>query len=260
MKDAIQNTKQIDQGKWDRLADPAELLRMRNFLAPQPGDVVLDAGTGKGNAAKEIAPKVKKVIAIDVEQNRGELLKNTDLHNVEFICADLDDKDFPYEDETFNIVICRAALHHLGNKKRFFKEAFRTLRPQGRLYILDPVMSPELRLAWNIISRIAEKDYRGYCTRIELVEGIIDAGFEIQYSGEFLFQRILRDWIDGKIPLLDSNDKIIENEFVKHVRRTIWTTVFDSFTESMQTELHLDKNSKEGFFAYNCMEILSQKQ
>ncbi len=258
MKDDIQDTNNSDRDT--RLADQNSLHRMCDFLAPQLDDIVLDAGTGMGNAAMVVSPMVEKVIAIDVVQDRGNLFKKTGLNNVEFVCADLDDKDIPYEDETFNIIICRAALHHLGNKKRFFKEAFRTLRPQGRLYIMDPVMSPELRLPWNIISRIAEKDYRGYCTPVELINGITDAGFKIRYRGEFLFPRILREWIDGKIRLSGTSDKKDEDDFINHVRRTIWSTVFDSFTEPMQKELHLDKNSEDGLFAYNCMEILSQKK
>lgn len=245
--------------KWDELADAKSLERMCLLLEPKQEDVVCDAGTGKGSAALAIAPKVKRVVAIDAVANRQAIFQAAGKENVEFLCEDLDNGKLPFENGTTDIVICRAALHHFENKQNFFRDAFRVLRKGGRLYVMDPVMSPELRLAWSIISRIAEKDYRAYCTVHKLVDGIIDAGFDIGYKGEFLFPRSLHDWINSKICEKDTSGNEIESDFVKHVRQTIWQIVYNLFPGEFRRELHMSSDTEDGWFAYNCLEIVAYK-
>lgn len=250
------NNEQKDKEKWDALADKKSLLRMCHLLEPQENEIVCDVGTGKGNAALCISPFVDKVLAIDVVSPGEEVFKGK---NIDFLLHNMDEGILPRDDQSQDIVICRAALHHFEQKQRFFQESYRVLRPGGRLYIMDPIMSDQLRTAWSIISRIAESDYRDYCTEQELLGGIIGCGFDIRYKGEFLFPRILRDWLNTKINLMDSAGKEMNNPFVDHIRKTIWDIVFYLFDEPLQEELHLNKQSTDGWFAYNCIEVVAVK-
>jgi SAM-dependent methyltransferase len=249
----------MDEEKWKGLADEASLRRMCELVEARPDDVVCDAGTGMGNVARVLAPKVAEVVAIDVEAGREAVIGKLRLPNVRFVSADLDDGRIPGEDSAYSVLVCRAALHHIGNKAGFFAECGRVLRPGGRLYIMDPVMSPDLRLAWSIISRIAEKDYRAYCTPEELYGGLAQAGFDIAYRGEFLFPRRLDDWIKSKINKVDADGREVPDEFVAHVRKTIWDVVHDLFPANLRTELHFDDTTPEGWFAYNCVEVVAIK-
>jgi SAM-dependent methyltransferase len=152
-------------------------------------------------------------------------------------------------------------LHHLTDKKRFLYETFRVLRPNGRLYIMDPVMSPELRLAWSVMSRITERDYQGYVTEQELLDGIAAAGFDLRYFGQFLFPRSLKQLIDERLPLRTGADEGKDgSEFVSHVRRSVWEIVCQAMSEEMRLELHFDGHSSEGWFAYNCVELVACRQ
>lgn len=252
----MQPIQRKDQRKWDQLADAASLARMRSLIDPQERETVCDVGTGKGNAALCISPFVDRVLAIDVVTPEVGVFKGK---NIDFLLFDMDKGILPMDDLSQDIVICRAALHHFEQKQKFFQEAYRVLRPGGRLYIMDPIMSEQLRMAWSIISRIAESDYRDYCTEKELLGGVIECGFDIRYKGEFLFPRVLQDWINTKINLIDSAGKEVINPFVNHVRKTIWDVVFNLFDEPLQKELHLDKQSTDGWFAYNCIEIVAHK-
>lgn len=252
----FQNTKRsVPKGrrdKWDALADTSALNRMCALLNPDASDKVLDVGTGKGYAAMALSPKVATVTAVDVVSDAESAFTRAGLSNVRFLRRDLNDGRIPFKSDSFDIVVCRAALHHLQDKSSFFADSFRVLRPHGRLYVMDPVMSPNLRLSWSILGRTLEKDYRGYCTPDELINNVEIARFDIQYCGEFLFPRSLRDWIDSKVGEMQS-------PLATRLRESAWNVVFDLLPKEMQSELHLDKGSKEGWFAYNCIELLAKK-
>jgi hypothetical protein len=120
---------------------------------------------------------------------------------------------------------------------------------------MDPVMTPELRLAWSIIGRIAEKDYRQYATREEVSKGLTEAGFETLYTGEFLFERSFKDWLDSKIKVPENGN----HSFEKYIKDTLRGVVLELFPVHFQEELHLDKNTDDLWFAYNCLEMLAVK-
>ncbi|MBN2108429.1 MAG: class I SAM-dependent methyltransferase [Deltaproteobacteria bacterium] len=248
-----------DPEKWVRLADPTSLKRMVQLVEPASTDMVCDTGCGKGNASIAIAEHVRKVIAIDVQAGQAEAIRGSGCANIEFIPGDALEVLKQQPDEQFNVLICRAALHHFSNKSEFMSEAYRVLETNGRLYLMDPVMSPELLLFWNVISRIAETDYQDYCSPEEMMQLILSAGFCVHYRGEFGFPRNMRQWIDSKICAVNSGGEEIDNDLVSHLRKTIWHSVMN-LPPALQNELHLNRNSKEGWFAYNCFEILAVKE
>ena len=241
--------------KWSALADKRGLERMCFLLDPADSEEVCDVGTGRGAACGAIARHTRRVVTFDVA-DQGPHIAKLGLPNVEFRRADLSPGDLPCEDASFDIIICRAALHHLADKARFLQEAFRVLRVGGRLYIMDPVMSPELRLAWSVMSRITERDYKSYVTEEELFGGIKGAGLGLSYVGRFLFPRSLKQLIDERLPEVDANK---DNDFVSHVRKSVWESVHQLFSSEMHDELHLSLNSPEGWFAYNCVELIAHK-
>ncbi|HEY4013989.1 MAG TPA: class I SAM-dependent methyltransferase [Polyangiaceae bacterium] len=65
-----------------------------------------------------------------------------------------DAASLPYEDASFDAVVCMHSLHHLGGLERIrrtFAECARVLRPGGKLSLLDHYNSPQLRAAfWGL--------------------------------------------------------------------------------------------------------------
>ncbi len=232
------------------------------LLDPAKSEEACDVGTGRGSGAGAIAEHAKRVVTFDIVDQRAHVSK-LGLSNVEFRQADLAQGELPCKDGSFDIVTCRAALHHLSDRKRFFDEAFRVLRPNGRLYIMDPVMSPDLRLAWSVLSHITERDYQGYATQDELLGGVTKAGFDLKYLGHFLFPRSLKQLIDERLPLKELKKGQSEsdngNDFVAHVRRNVWDAVTQVLSDEMRSELHFDLKSPEGWYAYNCLELVALK-
>lgn len=118
-----------------------------------PGETVLDIGCGAGMdlmlAARRTGPS-GKAIGVDMTPSMLELAKRGTLkaglwENVEVRRGTAE--GLPVESESVDIVISNGVLNLSPDKDRAFREVYRVLRPQGRLYLADVVIQRELSLA-----------------------------------------------------------------------------------------------------------------
>jgi ubiquinone/menaquinone biosynthesis C-methylase UbiE len=113
------------------------------------GEVVLDLGSGGGIdiflAAKKVGAKGK---AIGVDMTKEMVNKAINLatkygyENVEFRLGEIE--DLPIEDESIDVIISNCVINLSPDKERVYQEAYRVLKPTGRILISDIVTEGEL--------------------------------------------------------------------------------------------------------------------
>jgi ubiquinone/menaquinone biosynthesis C-methylase UbiE/predicted transcriptional regulator len=146
----------------------------RTLITLLPPLTVADLGAGEGTLSQLLAENAHKVIAIDNSPKMVEfgskLARKHGFKNLEYRLGDIQDP--PIAKESIDLAIFSQALHHAVRPERALAAAYRMLKKNGRVVILD------------LLSHRFEKARELYLDRwlgfseVQLHEFLEDAGFE----------------------------------------------------------------------------------
>ncbi|MFW6289907.1 MAG: arsenite methyltransferase, partial [Mariniphaga sp.] len=119
------------------------------FAGIQPGDNVLDLGSGAGNdcfVARSLVGETGRVTGLDFSEEmlikaNNNLLK-TGFSNMAFVQGDIE--NMPLPDAGFDVVISNCVLNLVPDKQKAFAEIFRVLKSGGHFCISDVVINGHL--------------------------------------------------------------------------------------------------------------------
>jgi arsenite methyltransferase len=184
-----------------------------------PGDVVLDLGSGGGIdvllSAKRVGP-TGKAYGLDMTDEMlalaNENKQRSGLDNVEFLKGEIE--HIPLPDNSVDVIISNCVINLSADKDRVLKEAFRVLRSGGRFAVSDVVtrgeILPEIRrsvLLWVgcIAGALEENEYRNklVSTGFETVEIEPTRIYKLEDAREFLSGEgidvdAIAEQVDGK--------------------------------------------------------------
>jgi arsenite methyltransferase len=157
------------------------------------GETVIDLGSGGGLdcflAAKKVGAK-GRVIGVDMTPEMLDKArinaKKSGYTNVEFRLGEIE--NLPVADGTADVVISNCVINLSPDKQRVFNEAYRVLKPSGRLMISDLVLLKELPAAVKKSVEAYVGCIAGAEKKTEYIDKIKRAGFqEVQVVEENRF-------------------------------------------------------------------------
>ena len=170
------------------------------FANIKEGDTVLDLGSGAGFDAFLALKKVGnsgKVYGVDMTEEMIEKAKGLadkyGYKNVEFKLADID--NLPFKNQSIDIIISNCVINLAPDKSKVFKEAYRVLKDNGRMFVSDIVLLENLKeeqknderlIAGCVGGALLKEDYLKIISNVGFNFIIIDEDTDIskkQYNG-----------------------------------------------------------------------------
>ena len=201
------------------------------------GETILDLGSGAGFdcflASKETG-ETGKVIGMDITPEMVEKAKQNakkgNYNNVEFKLGEIE--DLPIENDSIDLIISNCVINLSNQKEQVFTEAFRVIKPGGRIMISDIILLNELPeyVKNSVEGHIA--CLSGAVRKEDYLAAITKAGFtniRIDKQAPFPLELMITDPIAQKI--------IAENNLTERETKDIANSIASISISAKKTEM-----------------------
>ncbi|UCC94084.1 MAG: class I SAM-dependent methyltransferase [Thermoplasmata archaeon] len=144
------------------------------------GQDVLLVGCEDGYALSSLALAGHKVTALDFDAGHLRRCKKVLRGWHEIAYAQLEGRNFPFDDDSFDSVLLSLFAHHATNPARVFEECARVLRPGGKLVMADLVKHEEtwmMDTLHDVWLGFTSDEVSGWMEKAELADiDVVDIG------------------------------------------------------------------------------------
>ncbi len=185
----------LDSPSFTRLSD----LELAGEALPDvEGLSVLDVGVGAGHSSFYFARKQAHLFGVEPDPDMLALAQE-ESDRLSLGCRFLpgSGEAMPFDDETFDLVVCRMAAHHIGDLDAFFSEAGRVLKGQGHLLVIDNLAEtdPQTFQEWLFsFEKARDPRHRHTLTALEWRELFGSNGFAVQFEAVCPYRLDFEEW------------------------------------------------------------------
>ncbi|HET7419967.1 MAG TPA: methyltransferase domain-containing protein [Candidatus Dormibacteraeota bacterium] len=181
-------------------ASEAQLQEVVDLTRPRPGDLVLDVATGTGNTAFALAPRVRRVIGLDLTREMLDEARRVaaerQIHNVDWVIGDA--ARLPFAEETFDVYVVRAAPHHFPDVDGFLAEAYRVLKHDRDAAFIDCAPPAPARDVLHEVEVRRDPSHIRSLTVEEWASRLLEAGFEVESARAREMDWNYEEWMDNQ--------------------------------------------------------------
>ncbi|HEY3085378.1 MAG TPA: methyltransferase domain-containing protein [Candidatus Dormibacteraeota bacterium] len=163
-------------------ASSVRLQEVVDLARPKAGDLALDVATGTGNTAFALAPHVRRVVGLDLTREMlneaRRVAAERSITNVDWVIGDA--AHLPFQDDTFDVYVVRAAPHHFADIDAFLAEAHRVLKPDRDAAFVDCAPPLPARDVLHEVEMRRDPSHVRSLTADEWVAKLERAGFDVE--------------------------------------------------------------------------------
>lgn len=179
--------------------DETILNRIRDFACRAAGARVLDVACGPGIVLAHLAPHCAKITGCDITpamlDKARERCAAKGITNARFAPGRVE--ALPFENESFDVVVSRSAVHHFADPPAAFREMARVVRKGGRVITVDVAASEseaDARLH-NALEILRDPSHVRMLSKSELHRAITQAGLAVEEAVSWTNHREFDEWM-----------------------------------------------------------------
>jgi len=174
------------------------------IAAMRPGEIVVDLGSGAGFdcflAARQVG-NAGQVIGVDMTHEMLKKARDNAARigacNVEFRLGELE--HLPIADNTADVVISNCVINLVPDKEQVFREAFRVLKPGGRLAVSDVINIAALPAELRADPALLCGCVAGAAPAERVEAWLSEAGFvDVRITPNFESREMVESWASGR--------------------------------------------------------------